>query len=252
MKGKGVLAVFMLLLFAQSLHALTAREILDKSDALPKPKSMKNKMLMKIYKGERVYEKEFKSMSRKVKGEDRSLTAFIRPTKIKLLSHSHKNRDSDMWLRLSSGKIKRIAIADKDKTFVNSHFFFEDLDFQSKERSEEDAKLKLLPEKKINGEDCYVIEVIEKARKHKVYDKIVLYVKKSDFFPARVDFYYKGEFYKYLEMHDIKKIKKYTTPLKIVMHMADGNGKTELITQKGYPKYDVKIKKSKFDKQALR
>ncbi len=249
MRSRVILSICMLLLFVQSIFAITAKEIMDKADAIKKPKSIKSRTLMKIYKGDRVLEKEFESISRKVKGEDRSLTSFIRPTKIKLLSHTHKKKDSDMWLRLSSGRIKRIAITDKDKTFVNSHFFFEDLDIQSKERNSDNQDSKYLGDKKIMGDDCYMVEVIDKDEK-RVYDKLLIYVRKSDYMPIRIDFFYRGEFYKYLELKDIKVIKGYKAPMKVVMYRADGSGRTELVMKK--MKYDIKIKKSKFSREALR
>lgn len=245
MKNKGILTIFCLLLFAQSIYAMTAREILDKSEDLPKPKSSKSRMIMKIHKGSTVLEKEFSSISKKVKNGDRALVSFIRPTKIKLLSHSHKDGASDQWMRLSSGKLKRIAVSDKDKPFVNSHFFFEDM--SAEKRNKDDYNLTKLKDKNILGKDCYVVQSEPKSMKDRVYDKTVVYIRKSDFLPIRVDFYYKGEYYKYLEIKKDKKIKGIITPLVLVMTMVDGSGKTELKTKKGYPKYNKKIKNSKFN-----
>ncbi len=167
MKSKGIFTLFILLLFVQTLFALTAREILDKSEDLARPKSVKSKMIMKIYKGDTTLEKEFESIGKKIKeGEDRALMSFIRPTKIKFLSHSHKKRDADQWLRLSSGKIKRIAITDKDKYFVNSHFFYEDMSGDKRDR--DDYNLKKIADKKILGHDCYVIETVPKNSKNEI------------------------------------------------------------------------------------
>lgn len=250
MKIKGSAAVLFILIFVESLFALTAREILDKSENLPQPKSSASHMIMKIYKGDTVLVKEFESLSKDVKGETRSLISFIRPTRIKFLTHSHKDRPSDQWLRLSSGRIKRIAVSDKEKPFVNSHFFYEDM--SGDKRSKEDYNLKKLKDKKILGADCYVVESVPKPGKKRVYDKSVLYIRKSDFFPVRVDIYYKGEFYKYLEVREDKTIKGIITPLKLVMTMTDGSGRTEIMVKKGFPKYNVRIRTRKFNPQSLR
>ncbi|MEZ4565795.1 MAG: outer membrane lipoprotein-sorting protein [Desulfobacterales bacterium] len=59
--------------------------------------------------------------------EDKALIQFITPPQIQLLTHSHKGRDDDQWLALSSGKVKRIVSSGRDKPFVNSHFYYEDL-----------------------------------------------------------------------------------------------------------------------------
>ena len=247
MKVKSILSFVILLLFCHVLFALTGREIMEKSDALPEPKSIKNRSLMKIYKGGRVLEKEFGMIGKKIKGEDRMLISFIKPTRIKFLTHSHKGRDDDQWLRLSSGKIKRIAATDKDKPFVNSHFYYEDMG----SLEIDDYNYKYIGDKKVLGDDCYMVESIKKkGAGRKVYDKTVIYVRKSDYFPVRVDIYKKGKFHKYLENYDIKVIKGIITPHKIVMYRADGKGKTE-INMKGI-KYNIKIRNSKFAKEALR
>lgn len=250
MKSKGIIAVIITFLFVKGLFALTAGEILDKSEALPKPKSAHSKMIMKIYKEGSVAEKEFESSGREADNMDMALLSFTRPTKIKFLSHSRKDGESDQWIALSSGKIKRIAMTDKDKPFVNSHFFYEDMGGERKNKI--DFNLTLLQEKKILGADCYVIEALPKPLKRKIYDKSVLYIRKADFFPVRIDLYFRGEYFKYLEVVEDKVIDGIITPLKIVMTRVDGSGKTEIILEKGYPKYNVDIKQSMFNPQNLR
>ena len=97
---------------APSLHAMTGREIMEKSDALPEADTAASKMLMKIHKGGRVIEKEFiLQMKQFENGEDKALISFIRPTKIKLLTHSHKGREDDQWLRLSSERVTHVAFS---------------------------------------------------------------------------------------------------------------------------------------------
>ncbi len=251
MRSKAIFVCFIVFAFVQSLFALTAREILDKSEALPQPKSAESKMMMKIYKDGSVMDKEFESIGGEIdKDTEAALMTFTKPTKIKFLSHSFKDRDSDQWIMLTSGKIKRIAMTDKDKPFVNSHFFYEDMGGSNKNK--DDFNLTLLPEKKVLGKDCYVIESVPKPMKRKIYDKNVVYIRKADFFPVRVDFYYRGEYFKYLEITQDKVIEGIITPLKMVMTMVDNSGKTEIESAPGYPKYNVALKKSMFNPQSLR
>ena len=127
MKTQTLIITFLILTFCNTLFALTGREIIEKSDNLPEPKSAKSLVSMIIYKGSRTMKKEFKMLGKKIKGNDRMIISFLKPTRIKLLTHTHTGRDDDQWLRLSSGKIKRIAGGDKDKPFVNSHFCYEDM-----------------------------------------------------------------------------------------------------------------------------
>lgn len=246
MKGKIVLAFVMTMLLCQPLYALTGREIMEKSDALAEPDTAKSKILMLIHKGGKIIEKEFTLQMKQFENdEDKALISFIRPTQIKLLTHSHKGKDDDQWLRLSSGKIKRIVSTGRDKPFVNSHFYYEDLT----SIDIDDYAYKFLGEESAVGVDCYKVEGVKQVGE-KVYDKVVFYVRKSDYFVVRVDFFKKGKFLKFLENYKIKEIDGILTPHKLKMETADGKGKTELIL-KGL-KYNIDIDSSRFRKEALR
>jgi hypothetical protein len=245
MKVKFVVACLMALLLCQPVYALTGREIREKSDALTQPDTVKSKILMLIHKGGQVQEKEFLLQMKKFENdEDKAIIEFTRPTQIKLLTHSHKGRDDDQWLSLSSGKIKRIVSTGRDKPFVNSHFYYEDLT----SIDIDDYAYKLLGEENVVGADCYKVEGVKQIGE-KVYDKVIFYVRKSDYFVVRVDFYKNGKFLKFLENYEIKEIDGILTPHKMKMELADGNGKTELIL-KGL-KYNTDIDSAKFRKEAL-
>lgn len=234
------------LFIAQTAWAMTGREIMDKNDMLPEPKTGKSQITMYIHKGSRVIEKEFEILTKKYPDdEDKTLISFHRPTQIKLLTHSHKNRDDDQWLRLSSGRIKRIATTDKDKPFVNSHFYYEDLT----SRDIDEYTYKNLGEEPVMGQACYKVEAV-RNKENRVYSKSILYVRKSDFFIIRIDLYIDGEFHKSLENHDIKKVSGILTPFRIIMSRADGKGKTELKVKS--VAYNTPVSNAAFNKEALR
>lgn len=246
MKIKSLFICFLIVMIAQPLYALTGREIMEKSDALPEPQTALSKILMLVHKGGRVEEKEFTlQMKQYPNDEDKALIAFIRPTQIKLLTHAYKGKDDDQWLRLSSGRIKRIAASDKGQPFVNSHFYYEDLSSVDID----DYEYELLGEKESLGEACYQVQGIKTAGE-KVYDKLLFYVRKSDYFVVRIDFYKDGEFHKFLENHQVKEIDGILTPHHIKMELADGRGKTELVL-KGL-KYNADIADMTFNREALR
>ena len=219
---------------------------MEKNDALPESKTAVSSVSMQIHKGGRVMEKEFESRTKKFKDdEDKSLISFTKPTKIKLLTHTHRGRDDDQWLRLSSGKIKRIATSDKGKPFVNSHFYYDDIS----SRNINDYKYRLLDDGEAVGSDCYRVEAI-RQNGTKVYGKLILYARKSDYFIVRIDFYRKGKFHKYLENHNIKTVKNILTPFSTIMTLANEKGKTELRIEK--LEYNRNLRNSTFNKEALR
>jgi len=234
-----------MLLLTSSAFALDGREIMEKNDALPEAKTAVSQVLMLIHQGKKVVEKEFELKSKKSEdNEDKTLITFTKPTQIKLLTHSHTNRDDDQWLRLSSGKIKRIASSDKGKSFVNSHFYYEDLT----SRDIDEFDYTYTGDESLGGVDCYKVEGIKKQ--NKVYSKTVLYVRKSDFFVVRVDFYKKDEFHKFIEYSDIKPVSGILTAHQLVMSLVDGEGKTEL--KVNAVEYNKDINDSVFNKEAIR
>ena len=234
-----------ILLITSSAFALTGREIMEKNDALPEAKTADSQVLMLIHHGPKVLEKEFEIKSKKyADNEDKTLITFTRPTQIKLLTHSHKNRDDDQWLRLSSGKIKRIASSDKGKSFVNSHFYYEDLTSRDIDKFD----YTYIGDENLAGVDCYKVEGIKKQ--DRVYSKSILYVRKSDFFVVRVDFYKRDEFHKYIEYFDIKPVSGILTAHRLVMSLANGKGNTEL--KVNAVEYDKEIRDSTFNKEAIR
>ncbi len=245
MKKKTCIALLLVSLMVQPIFALTGREIMDKSDSLKEPDSAKTKVTMYIKKGGRTMEKEFIAIAKKVSGNEQVLISFIKPTRIKLLTHTYKNRDDDQWLRLSSGRVKRIAAADKDKPFVNSHFYYEDL----ASREIDDYNYKNLGDEKVLGSDCYKVEAVRKKGKQ-VYDKSVIYVRKSDYFVVKLDLYRDGKLHKVLENHDIKTIDGIITPLRVIMKSAEGYGETELKVEKVV--YNVSVSNSQLAKESLR
>lgn len=246
MRVKILITSALILMLSIPAFALTGREIMEKTDNLPEADTAMSKMVMRIHKGGNMEEKTFTLMMKQYPGdEDKAIIEFITPTQIKLLTHAHKGQDDDQWLRLSSGKVKRIASSSKGKPFVNSHFYYEDLSSVDID----DYNFNLLGEEKAVGEDCYKVEGV-KQKGERVYDKNIFYVRKSDFFVVRVDFYMEGQFHKYLENKDVKKINNILTPHQATMFRADGSGKTELFLV-GI-KYNEQIPDNRFEKEALR
>ena len=246
MKPRFLFTIILVLFLSTPLYALTGREIMEKNDALPEADTALSTVLMLIHKGDRVTEKEFESSSKKYpNSEDKLLISFTRPTRIKLLTHACKGRDDDQWLRLSSGKIKRIASSDKGKPFVNSHLYYEDIG----SRDIDDYSYTLLGDAKAVGDDCYAVQAVKEVGE-KVYSKLILYVRKSDYFIVRIDFYEGNEFHKFLENHDIRKIDGILTPYVSTMTLADEKGHTELKILE--LEYNKDLRDSLFNKEALR
>lgn len=247
MKTRVSFILVTLLFFAATpSFSLTAREIMEKSDQLAQPKTTVSEVAMKIVSGKDSVDKAFTLQGLKLgKNDTRALITFTKPSKIKLLTHTHPDREDDQWLMMTSGKAKRITSSGKDKSFVNSHFCYEDLS----SRKLDDYDYKLLAPKKVLGNDCHVVEAVRK-KGVQVYDKVVLYVRTSDWFVLKVDFYKDGKYSKTLENFDIKTVDGIITPHRMVMTMADTSERTELTVRS--VTYNGPMTASTFNKEALR
>jgi len=241
---KSASAVLIVLLAAAVLYAMTGREIIDKANNLKGADSAESKIEMIIFKGGRELVKEFEIKTKKVGGETRTLSAFIKPTKMKVLSHAHAGRDDDQWIRLSSGKVKRIVGGERDKPFAGSHMTYDDLE----SRETDDFTYNKLADATTMGTPCYVVEAVKTVGTIN-YSKIVLHVRKADFFVIRVDFYKHGKLFKFLENNNVQNISGILTPMEVIMTMANGEGKTILKVKS--VQYNIHIPDSVFSKGAL-
>ncbi len=246
MKRILIVLIYMILLLPFSIaYAVTGRDLIDRANSIAKPDTAVSELKMLIHKEKRTTEKIFTVDTKIFNGNERkTLVAFLKPTRIKLLTVSHKSREDDQWLRMSGGRIKRITTSTKNKPFVNSHFTYEDMI----SRNIDHYSYKRLKDAKVSGELCYRVKST-KTKGRRIYDKTVLYIRTKDYFIIRVDFYRDGKFLKYLANYNIKKTGGIITPYKIVMTSAT-KGRTELFIRK--IQYNVPVNDSKFRKESLR
>ncbi|MBU1168391.1 MAG: outer membrane lipoprotein-sorting protein [Proteobacteria bacterium] len=246
MKKNILFIIFLILFSTQTVLALTAREIVEKSDNLPQSTTTMSDMKMSIHSGGSIIDKEFNLEAvETAKNDSKTLITFTKPSKLKLLTHSHPDKEDDQWLMMSSGKVKRITASGKEKSFVNSHFSYEDLS----SRKINDYTYTQLSDETTLTFPCYRIEGTP-TTKDNVYDKVILYVRQKDFFVVRIDFFKKGKYLKRLENHDIRVVDGILTPFDVRMIETDDKEWTGLhiasIT------YNQEISSSKFNKEALR
>lgn len=238
-----VLSLLIALAFTSQVMALTGKEIMQKNSNLPEPTSAKIEMMMEIHKDNEVTKKEFSSISMKFKnGDEKALITFVKPRPLKVLTHSYKNREDDQWIRLSSGKVKRITGSGKGESFANSHISYEDI----QKRKLENFDYKLLESVKVGNDKCYKIEAVD-IKGSTTYEKLIYYVRESDYSIMKVDFYMNGKLLKYLENFDIKKVKGILTPYKLVVTQ----GEEKTVLQIKSVEYNIELQESKFSKDAL-
>lgn len=252
-----VLFMASLIFTVDSAYALTGREIMEKYDSHPSAKTaVQSSVLVIIHgegKGARQTRKEFTGYTKKFGDETRMRMLFTKPTRMEFMVWDKPGEDSLQWIKTSGNKVRKIASTDKDKPWLNSHFYNDDVG----EIKIDDYKYELAGDAEVQGLDCYKIKA-QKMRKSngklvpdtRIYTHQFIYISKKDFLMRRVDFYEKSGFTKYLELSHIEKINGIYTPLKTVMYRADGKGKSLLYMLKDTIKYNIPIPDGKFNIEA--
>ncbi len=274
MKTKVLLSLLILLFIPQTIFGYTGREIIEKAKAnidkmnkQPSPETTKVRVIMQIYEKNERIEREFEVMSKRSITRGKALISFIRPSKMKILAHLHKDGNQDIWMKMSSGKIRKVNIDEKRPMPIlsDSHFTFEDLDMEilgnlglnfnnlnfdikNIDNRLDDYDFKHLGDIKVAESECYKVESVLKKEDFD-YNKVIYYFRKSDFYLIRIDFFKKEKFYKYLELYDLKEVDGFQIPFRAVMTMAGRTDRTELRIQA--IKFNTKISNSRFNKNSL-
>jgi outer membrane lipoprotein-sorting protein len=200
---------------------LTAKEILDKTDAQNDAKDQFSIMKMTLF------DKSDKKKARKRvlltqawnKRNEKRLIKFLSPADVKGFGFLVLEPDSPsekMYLYLPAfKKIRRIAGSAKSRSFMGSDFSYDDIgsssysgDYEAKRMKDEDHE--------------YVLELNKKKKSETDYDRLILWVSREVFVPTKVEFYKikeknKYELIKIMRVEETKYIKKYWIPTRIVM-----------------------------------
>ncbi len=275
MKQNTFICMLIIICFNFAAFGLTGKEIIDKAkaniqqdNAASLPATIKVRMTMTIIDKNETIEREFDVMSKRYgEKEGKALISFIRPSRMRILAHADKNGKQDIWMKMSSGKIRKISMEEDRPIPIlsDSHFAFDDinvsglgnlgfdfknLNFDIKELDSQMDKFefKYLGDKKVGETSCYLVESKMKNKNFQ-YNKVIYYFQKTDFYPLRIDFFKNDALYKYLDLYDLKKVDKYTIPFRLVMTMANGKDKT--ILKIIALKLNGKINDSRFNRGAL-
>jgi len=193
-----VLAV--LLLAGPVLGAETARQILDRREALDDGERHWTDRHQKVTfhiadkrGGTRTRELEL-SEKRYPEDERKSLVFFSSPPEVKgtgFLAFTHKGKPADQWLYLPElQRVRQITSNTRTQSFVGTDLTYHDLDILTEMISwtEADAASSLRPDETIDGVACHVIELAAKRDDIK-YKRIVLWLGKDDLVPRKLEFY---------------------------------------------------------------
>ena len=169
---------------------------------------------------------------------------FTYPSKMGFLVWDIPGQDNQQWIKLTSGKVRKIASSEKSRPWMNSHFSNEDIG----QNYIEDYKYTLLGEQVVSGVDCYKINAV-KIRGQKVYSKTIVYISKKNYLTYRVEYFEKGRHIKTLDFSNYEKINGIPTARKLTMSRTDGKGKSILYIKS--VTYNISVDDREFTREAF-
>ncbi|MCX7726974.1 MAG: outer membrane lipoprotein-sorting protein [Chitinispirillaceae bacterium] len=166
----------------------------------------------------------------KEKGITKTIMRFIEPADVKgtgFLIFDYKDKDADMWIYLPSlRKSRRIVSNEKAKNFMGSEFTNADITTPAIE----DYKYKIVSKEKIDGTDCWKIEMTpatEKIAEENGISKKIGWIGTSDYITRRTEFYdNEGKLIKIMRVTSVKMVdekeKKYQATEIIMENIKNG------------------------------
>ena len=179
--------IYLCSVFTLNAQELTGKDIIKKVDENMNQDASYGKMSMTIVTtsgSERTFEYEAWS---KNKGE-KNLVRYYNPSRVKGQAILMLNSADDIWAFFPrTQRVRKLATHAKKQKMQGSDFTYEDMgsgdtfikNFITTQQKDE----------KIEGYDCYKIELQRKPEKDSRYSRIVMWVIKENFVPVVVDYY---------------------------------------------------------------
>jgi outer membrane lipoprotein-sorting protein len=166
----------------------------------------------------------------KDKGE-KNLLKYLSPTRVKGQAILMLNNADDIWAYFPhTNRVRKLATHAKKQKFEGSDFSYEDLG--SGDAWLTDFADSLLPDDKLDGQDCFVIDMIKKPNAESGYSRQVMWVRKDNYYPIQIDYYDENDstyLTKRLTLSDIQQVEGIPTAMKMTMHNMDDNSQTTMV-----------------------
>ncbi len=138
------------------------------------------------------------------------------------------DRSDDQFLYLPEiGRVRRIVSTQKDRSFVNSDFTYEDLE----KRQVDSDTHSILRSERYEQYECWVLDSVPKTSSASQYGKLVSWIAKDILIPVKVEYYDKQQrMAKRFVAQRLEKIDGIWTPVEVEMHDLMKDHRTRLKT----------------------
>jgi len=239
------------LLLAGCAAAQDARAIVAESQKRAYANSQRYEGTLQVQDAKRkVSEKRWMSERIGSYGNSKAILRFTAPPEVKgvaLLVVNHPDRSSDQWMWTPAiGRDRRIALQDRSTRFFGTDFSFEDLE----ERDVNQFDFRYLGEEQVDGDACWKIESKPREKKVSQYTHSILWIRKTNYVPARLESYAKDQLVRRLNYRQVENVQGIWSARLLEMEDVKRQSRTVLKLEKLV--YNLPLKEEKFTVQALR
>ncbi len=208
---------------------LTGKEIVEKANDILSPSTSYGKIKMTIvttsgHKRTFIYESWSKNEGEK------NLIRYLEPSRVKDQAVLMLNNADDIWMYFPrTQRVRKLATHAKKQKMQGSDFSYEDMG--SGGSFIDDFTAKRLEDEKMEGYDCYKVELTRKPESDLSYSKLIMWVIKDNFYPLVIDYYDEDNperKIKRLVQSDIQIVDGIPTAMKMVMKNLNDNTQTEM------------------------
>jgi outer membrane lipoprotein-sorting protein len=187
----------------------------------------------------------------KNKGE-KNLVRYLEPRRVKDQATLMLNNADDIWMFFPrTQRVRKLASHAKKQKMEGSDFSYEDLG--SGDAFIEDYSAKRLEDEKMEGEECYKLELIRNPDSDLSYSRLILWIVKKNFYPLVIDYYDEDDPTRHLKRlvsSDIQDIDGIPTAMSVIMQNKIDNTQTRMEMIK--VEYNVELDDSLFTERNLK
>jgi outer membrane lipoprotein-sorting protein len=254
MKNLNITTIVIAILIAASFSAnaqLTGTQIIEKAYNRATGDDQTSLLTMTLTnKQGKQRVRKIKQYTKDIGDVEKSIMFFQSPADVKNTSFMNWSYDSDksddQWIYLPAlKKTKRISSDSKSDYFMGSDFTYDDLG----DRKLEADKHKLLRTEKLDGKECYVVE-IKSIDEEYMYSKTVAWINKDNFIGVKKEFYDEdGELLKILNIKSYEEISGFWIVTNSEMKNVQKNHTTSMVLSD--VKVNVGVSASKFTERMM-
>ena len=251
MKYKILLFPLLTLLAAAYAQTPTAQQIIEKVNALMNQKTVHSVATMTIHTTSGQL-RTFKMESWAKNGGEKTLVRYLAPRRVKGQTTLMLNNADDIWIYFPrTNRVRKLATHAKRQKMQGSDFSYEDMG--SGDAFVKEFSATLLGQEKMEGYDCYKLQLVRNPNSTSAYVKLILWVIKDKYYPVVIDYYKEDDPErpaKRLYMKDIREIQGVPTAMKMVMKNLADNTETSMENLK--VEYNIPIDDAMFTTRGMK